>query len=737
MKQLLIFVLCISISGFAQDNRPKVGLALSGGGARGLAHVGVLKVLEELRIPIDYIAGTSMGAIVGGLYASGYSAQELEKIVLNLQWGDLFSDRPPRQELSLRSKEEDYKFPLNLEFGWRDGGFVLPSGAVGTSQLELLLHELTESGSITDFNQLPIPFRAIATDLETGQLVVFDQGALHRALRASMSVPGAFSPIEVDGRLIGDGGLVKNLPVDVVRKMGADFIIAVNIGTPLAPRKELSSLIGLTRQMLNILTEQNVREQLALLRDGDVLVTPELGDLSFTDFSRAGDAIAAGEQAARTVDYALKVFGVSSDRHGQWLAKKQRPTSEPMRIDFLEFAGHQRSNPEVLKSGFDTQAGQLLDRKTLHADISRLQARGDFVHTDYRITTDRSARGVLIDVTEKSWRPNYFRLGLTLNTDFRGEGNFNLLGSHTRTWVNSLAAEWRNELQIGRTRRFVSEFYQPLNPSNSWFAAARYEHERRPIDAFADSIRFAQYQSITNRLDLDLGMPLRKWAELRAGLSYTRVRADPAIGLPDFPRFAQREGAYTVSFTYDQLDNSIFPRSGTRAKLRLLAARNNLGSDEQYNQLQLDSLSVFSIGPHTFSLGALVAGFGTGERAPSIDTGEFPQLNLASIGVFTLGGYLQLSGYRNDELRGNFVGLGRLVYYRKIGDLPAFGRGIYVGASLEAGNAWRTRSEARFTDLLYGGSIGLAFDTYLGPLFLAYGRAGGKSDAIYLFLGRP
>ena len=217
--------------------RPKIGLVLSGGGARGLAHVGVLKELEAARIPIDYVAGTSMGSIVGGLYASGMTPAELERRILAMEWDSMFADRPPRDQLSLRRKEDDLRLSIPLEFGMRDGGLRAPRAAVGSSGLETMLKRLTEGvpGDVK-FDRMPIPFRAVATDLVSGEAVVFEHGELAAVMRASMSVPAAFAPVEIGGRLLVDGGLVDNLPVDVVRRMGADIVIAVNIGTPLAGR---------------------------------------------------------------------------------------------------------------------------------------------------------------------------------------------------------------------------------------------------------------------------------------------------------------------------------------------------------------------------------------------------------------------------------------------------------------------------------------------------------------------
>jgi NTE family protein len=294
------------------QHRPKIGLVLSGGGARGLSHIGVLKVLEELRVPVDFIAATSMGSIVGGLYASGMSVNDLDHTVRSIDWTTMFSDMPPHQDLSLRRKEYTSQFPLPFELGVRGGEVQVFRGAIAGANLELWLHDRTrQDDGLGSFDELPIPFRAVATDMVTGQQTVFRYGPLYEAIRASMSVPGLFSPAEIGDHIYGDGGLVNNLPVDVVQAMGADIVIAVNIGTPLMSRNQLSSVLGLTAQSINILTEQNVREQLARLRSGDVLIEPELGDLTFLDFSAGPRFIDLGEIAARKAAERLKPLALS------------------------------------------------------------------------------------------------------------------------------------------------------------------------------------------------------------------------------------------------------------------------------------------------------------------------------------------------------------------------------------------------------------------------------------------
>lgn len=705
---------------------PKVCLVLSGGGARGLAHIGVLKALEEQRIPIDCIAGTSMGAIVGGLYSAGYRAEALEQLVGGLDWGQLFDDRPPRQELSQQRKEEDFDFPWSFEVGYGGGEFRLPRGAVGGVGFERLLADMTARVSAAeDFAQLPIPFRAVATDMVRGERVVFERGDLARALRASMSVPGAFAPIEVDGRLLGDGGLVMNLPVDVALAMGADVVVAVNIGTPLAPREALSSLVGVTQQMINILTEQNVRDQMAHLSERDVLIAPMLGNLSFLDFPTANQGIAVGYAAASTPEVRRKLAALSLDET-DWrdhLARRNPPRALEGKLAFVRIEGARHSDAGTLLAQTDSRVGDAVEPTRLERDAARLMGRGDFERVDYRLEREGEKLGAVFDVEEKTWGPHFFRLGLSASTDFAGAASFDLLLGHRRTWVNSWGGEWRNQFQFGRTRGLRSEFLQPLGAGGDVFVAPKLEVERRTLDVFQGDHRVAQWQGGFNRAGVDLGMPFGPYGEARLGYAGGRFVADQSIGslAPDHVDFSER--GVTGSLVLDQLDNAAFPRSGWRLAGDFFSARRLQAGPNGYTRWQLKGLAVASEGRDTWQFGAEFGGF----------------LDRSRIGYsdFRLGGFQRLSGYRNDQIEGNYLALGKIVYRRREAEITPFGRAAYLGASLEVGNAWADRDQMRWGGMRHAASVFAAADTPLGPAYVGLGIAQGGHYALYLFLGRP
>ncbi|MFY7942100.1 MAG: patatin-like phospholipase family protein, partial [Burkholderiaceae bacterium] len=447
-----------STSSETAAKRLRIGLVLSGGGARGLAHVGVLKVLEREGIPIDAIAGTSMGAIIGGLYASGMSAQQLEAVLLKLQWDRVFAARVERPFLSQRRKEEDFETSSILELGVRDGELRLPLGAISGRGLESLLRHYTLRVSQVDrFDALPIPFRAVATDMETGQAVVMADGDLALAMRSSMSVPGVFAPTERGGRILGDGGLVNNLPVDVARAMGVDVVIAVNIGTPLSPRDTLGSATGLTAQMLNILTEQNVQRSLAQLQAQDVLVLPALGKFTSSDFNETAAMITLGEQGALSALKRLQALAITPQAYAQWQLERPGFSRLQGNITRIAFEGSTQTRPERLLPALETQAGQAFDLAKVERDTQRLAATGDYRRADFVLrpdTEDPTGNTLVFDLEDKPWGPHYLRIGVDLSTNFSGDSAFNLKISHNRHWLDEHGSEWRNRIQLGEVPRW-------------------------------------------------------------------------------------------------------------------------------------------------------------------------------------------------------------------------------------------------------------------------------------------
>jgi NTE family protein len=708
-----------------QAKRPRIGLVLSGGGARGLTHVGVLKVLDELRVPVDFITATSMGSIVGGLYASGMSVAAMEDLVTSLDWPSLFSDQPPRRDLSMRRKREDAIYTIPLELGFRDFSLRLSTGALSGQNLELLLHGLTwRDDDIGSFDSLPIPFRAVATSMVDGKPVVFDRGPLYVAMRGSMSVPGVFAPLEVDGKVLGDGGLVNNLPVDLVKAMGADVVIAVNIGTPLMTREQLSSFIGVAEQSINILTEQNVRAQLALLTPRDVLIAPDLGDLSALDFTKGTRFIELGEQAARAVADRLRRYALSPEAWAAYHAALRRtPPAAPTELAFTGIRGTAMTNPEVLQAQVDLVPGAKVDLPRAQADIAVLYGRGDFDRIDYQLIDENGERRIEFHVSEKPWGPNFLQFGIGLASDIQGDSSFGVRVRHKRTWLNELGAQWTSDLNLGTATHFDTEFYQPLTLSQTLFASAYGSIGTAPLDFFSNGEKVAEYSVLTERVGAALGYTAGTWGEMRLGPEFVHQRAYPTVALPGFPVAVTDRWGLAVSARVDTQDNTFFPHRGLRLfATAFTGTQRQDGVDQSVTRGEFDiHQSIPFTDRDTLNLGVRAAG-----------------TNLKSaVTDFRLGGFLEISGLRITELQGPYLARGRAVYLHRMGTLPVIGNTYYAGGSLEIGNVWQSRDAISAADTYKAGSLFVAADTIFGPLYFAWGHATGGHSSWYLFLGRP
>ncbi|MEH0167967.1 patatin-like phospholipase family protein [Roseateles microcysteis] len=715
--------------------RPKLGLVLSGGGARGLAHVGVLKVLERERIPVDLIAGTSMGSIIGGLYASGMTSAELERELLQINWGRVFAARVERQQLSQRRKEEDFEFSAALELGLRDGELRAPQGTLSSRGLEALLRRLTlPVRMVQEFDKLPIPFRAVATNMEDGQQVVVGNGDLALAMRSSMSVPGVFAPIEWNERILGDGGLVNNLPVDIARRMGAEQLIAVNVGTPLSARSSLGSMVGLTGQMINILTEQNVQRSLASLWNEDILITPNLGKLTSADFERGRDFITQGEAAAEALLPRLRELALPEAEYKRWRKAHLSHNPAAPSLEAVAFEGSDNTNPERFKAQLESQAGQNFDPARAERDTRKLASTGDYVRVDYHVEQRAEGDTLVFLMEDKPWGPNYFRVGLDLSTDFAGESSFNLRLSHNRHWLTDHGTEWRNQLSVGQTPRFYSELYHPLiqklGTSEDWFVSAWTELERRQINIYEPESGkgLARLARVSGQLGFDLGQPWGRIGEVRLGLTHQRWRITPkllTVDVGDQLNQTWSETGVRLKTVIDQLDFANFPQRGYRLVAEAISGLQS-GTNtrrQHFSRFELQGTAAGSIGAHTLNLHARLL--------------QANQPTDSTQGPYTLGGFQQLSGYQQGQLFGNTLAFGRATYYLRLREAPVLTRGFFIGGSLEAGNAWDQRRDASFKDLRYAASAFIGADTGFGPLYLALGHAPRGGTTVYLFIGRP
>ncbi len=690
----------------AEPDRPKIGLVLSGGGARGFAHLGVLEWFEAHRIPIDFLAGTSMGGLVAGLYASGLTTAEMRDMGRRVEWLEFFKDAPPYAQLSWQRKEDQQAFPNGLELGLRHG-VSLPGGVVQGQKAGLLLSRVTLPVSdITEFGKLPVPFRCVATDMLKAEPVVLSSGSLADALRATTAVPGVFAPVEIGGKVLADGGLLNNVPTDVVKQMGADVVIAVDIGTPLGDKESLQNLLGMVNQSFSVMIIQNVR---ANLRLADIILSPDLEGFSSASF-RSADAMAdRGYKAAEAKQRILAPLALDEAAWARHLAERRarRPGGQ-VTPSFLDIRGGSDLTREEIERRFGLMLGKPLDADKVEAELARLYGEGYYARLGYRPFTRDGRTGLMIGLSEKRYGPPYLRVGIDFHGGTADETRFTLAGRVTGTNLTGYGSEWRGDLTVGERTVVAAEYHQPLG-GGMLFVAPRAWYRSRATDLYAGDARQAEYLSREVAAGLDLGVQPIPEARLRAGLAYGGVDQHISFGVPLRPRVEEPFGYFRAQATVDTRDRVTLPSRGLRfdGEARWYTAA--LGSQSSFTWLH-GELQLFQ---------PAFAGtvFVLGDVGTSLD-GSPPY------GEFTLGGLARLSAYRRDRFRGSHALYGGLGYLRPLFDLPLFlGGKVYGTGMVETGTAAARLDDAKFFS---SGTLGFAADTIFGPAFLgiSYGEAG-------------
>ena len=723
MLKRLLPLLLLFLSTWTLAEPLRTGLVLSGGGARGLAHIGVLKQLEELNIPIDAIAGTSMGAVIGGLYAAGYSADELEQIALDLDWQATLSDTPLREDIPYRRKQDDRDFLVKQRLTFKDGALSFPLGLLQGQNMGVVLESLlVHTNEIDDFDRLPIPFRAVATDIATGEAVVFDHGHLPLAIRASLALPGFFAPVEVDGRLLVDGVLSKNVPIDVARAMGVDRVIVVDIGTPLKSASELNSVLDIMDQTTTLLTRTNTERQLATLTDADLLLQPALGDMGFSSFAETQQAIDAGAQSLSEAQGVLAFVAPPGSDAGGNLASS-RPQRQAI-IHAVEVDNSGKVADEVVLSMIRQEVGEPLNLARLQTDMGTIYGTDYFSRVTYEVVHDQGHNTLLVHTAGRRTGTDYLRLGLNLVDDFEGDSQYNLGASFRVNGLNPLGAEWLTRLQVGSDQELYTEFYQPLDYGSRYFVAPFIDAEARNIEVIDDNDPIVAYRQKRYGGGINIGRQIANNGEVRFGLSRYRGNSRVRIGDPDLPDVDFDEAFYSIEVDRDTLDNVNFPRSGDEAKFSWRQSEPALGADERYQQIEFKANKAFGFGPNSWQVGGFIG------RTDS-------EVNVAQ-SSFVLGGPGWFSGFRQDALAGQNYQLGRLVYYRRLTPsyFNAFSLPLYLGASLEYGRVYNRDDTDFDTGYFGGGSLLLGMDTLVGPLFFGLGANEEGHEALYMKLGQ-
>lgn len=703
----------------SENRRPVIGLVLSGGGAKGIAHAGVLKVLEEMKIPIDIIVGTSAGASVAGVYAMGMPLDEIEDRFHLMDWDKGLTDEPPREDKAFRRKQDDYDFATGLTLGVGADGLKFRKGLIQGQQLLTILSDLTiQSAHIEDYDQFPIRYRAIASDIETGETVAIDKGNLALAMRASMSIPGAFPPVPYEDHLLVDGGISNNLPIDVARELGAELIIAVDISSPLLEGDDVNSLVGVVEQLTNLLTRRNVDAQLATLTENDILLTPNLEGASSGDFGRSDELVEMGATAARNSSLRLKRLSVDNET---WIAYQQKRGQNLRRtqpVDRIEIANNSGVADEFISSRIEQLEGEVLDIAQLEKDLDQIYGLGYFELVSYDIINKDEENTLQINAEKKSWGPNYLRFGLQFEENFKDDTRFNLTFHLDQTAINELGAEWQTSARIGSQPFIRTEFFQPLTYESTYFLSLSGEYKKQDVNVYENGNKTSEWNVANGNIGAGLGREFGNTSEFRVYYQVGQANAELEIGKEVIDKIDENIGSVITSYTYDSLDNLFFPHQGVIARAEWNVSRDEFGATNDY-----DRATALLGSAYTFERYTLV-----GRVSASSVT-----KNSAGISDFvTLGGLFNLSAYGRDELSGPDASFANAIVYREFGGpfIP-----YMAGFSYEAGNVWDDITDASWGQALDSYTLFVASSTPLGPVTLAASYADSDHQAIYIAIG--
>lgn len=716
-----------AVSQPSQKKRPTVGLVLSGGGARGFAHIGVLKVLEENHIPVDYIGGASMGGLVGALYAMGRTPDEIETMVMSMKWDRLFQSTSSMQDLSYRRKEDRRNIPAPIVLKGNIKDLNLPNALNSGQQIGLLIDRLTlPYASVTNFADLPIPFSSVGTDMVKGESVTLDHGSLSRSLRATMSVPGVFAPVELDGRILSDGGLVNNIPTNVVKAMGADIILVINIETKLGGRESLDSLPGVLTQTINVATIDNSRRS---LREADIIISPDLQKHGSTDFSEARQIIDLGYTGAKQKESLLRSLSLDDAAWAAHLAARHarmRPET-PITPDLVAIDVKDPDTARLIEDKVaDKYDGKPLDKpqiESLEKDLSQLTGTGRFESLDYRISTEHGKTELLIGSNDPSIntpKPTRLEIGFDVNSIDSDNVNFNFISRLTLFDVGGHGSEWRNDLRLGSNTFLGTEYYRPLGRSK-FFIAPRLSYERRRINLWIDGNRVAEYGASMVELGADAGYNFSPRSEFRAGLQANYAIASQRIGQPIGKPARGYSTSAGVKWTYDSTDRSQVPTKGLYLRTRADYYFTSAAGGGRLPQAEGNFFNFTPVGKRNtlVTFGGLGTSFGH-------DPGVFEQ--------FTLGGPFRLGGYGYEEFRGSNYALGAVGFLHNPSSLPTFlGGKTYVGAWYEGGSMITRGTDTNYRQ---SGTAGVIFETPLGPVFVGGSINERGKSRFYFSFGR-
>jgi len=720
-------------AGSQAPTRPKIGLALGGGSARGIAHVGVLEWFEQHHVPIDFIVGTSMGGLVAGAYASGMTPGEIRELMKTADWDLMFLSDSPYKYKTFRRKQDKRDFPSQLEFGLKHG-LTLPGALNPGQQVALMLDRIAlPYGDLASFDDLPTPFRAVAVDLRKGGVVVLGRPPLSRAMRATMSIPGVFAPVNWDDWLLVDGGVLNNVPADVVRQLGADIVIAVNVGADAGDEKQqTASLFALLGKTIDTMMTTNTRKS---LESADLIIDPDLKGLTSTSWRRSDELADRGYQAAGALDGKLQGYAMAPDVHAGFLAarqsKRRRDASVPTQIT-IEAVGSPVS-PRVeaeIRQALSPLLNKPLEPDALAQQILEVTGNDLFEYLTYEVNAQPTPTSLQIGVRQKTYGPPFLMLGLDLNNIDSSNFAVNLAGRVLHYGLIGAGSELRLDFVVGTNQRVAAEMVKPIG-SSSIFVAPRLYFDRRGRNLYQDDVFVAEYRIKKFGAGLDLGTDFGRAAELRLGYDVADYTGRRRVGSPDLPDVDGAERYAHLDFVMDTQTSPLVPTRGFRLRSSL----------RQYFSAPTASAPVdgrVPDSPQSFTTGEVRTSWfkGVGARGDRVfiigetgsSFGEAPLVN-----DFSLGGPLRLGSFNNDQLRGDNYLLFGGGYLRGVGRMPdVLGGTIFLGAWIEGGSVFDDWENQDWKSDITGGAI---LETLLGPIFLggSVGFQGG--GRFYISLG--
>lgn len=723
MRRIVLFILLILLDMpvvATESTRPTVGLVLSGGGARGAAHIGVIEALEALEVPIDLIVGTSMGAVIGGLYASGIPIETIKHDFCDLNWGSMFKQDVKRKYLYFRRKLDDDIFISKNFIGMTNGKLHLSLGLTSGQNLYQIFKSYTiDQEPLPSFEFLPIPFRAVATDLLTGKTVALEAGDLALAMLASMAVPGIISPVKMNEYMLVDGGVSDNLPIQIAKQMGADIVIVVNVTSPLYEQSQIHDLTSVLGQISSILTNNNITESLSLLSSRDILITPTLYDVHTTNFEHFFSAIEPGRLATLAVKERLLPLA----------EKNYEPLSTspyfiaPLRIHHIVVTRNHRFCRKTY-TDFLSLDSTLVSVTDINQHINKLYGLNIFEKIYYGIDIADGVPYLEIKPRLKPKRSILFQESLLLHTDFRDDNQFSLVVGITDPRINQLLGEWRIVGSLGTDLGLMGELYQPLDPGLRWFVNPYVQFNREPYYLYYDFTEIARFINNNYSTGIKIGRNFSNKSRLYGYTELDYDIFDIIVTNPPLTSVTEKQWVSGFALEWDTLDNLYYPHHGIKGEASFYSTQSYFTASPHFTQLSAKTLAACSTGRHAMVLSARYNATLTGKP------------NLSSI--FTLGGLFQLTGLQDNELMGANTALASALYFyeiKKIEFIPNRPAPVYIGGSFEVGNVWGERNISPRQSPIYSNSLFVGINTLLGPIYLGAGATYNGKKAIHLLVG--